>query len=254
MTLSEQEIKSIFLTDDILPLGKFETIPVNCISDGLAESYPNVSLIYNNVDYESLLKEAYTHIKIVGFNYVKPRLSAINKDIDENILRGVLGHVGFSKGTYQSYSLRKVGTNELEDWVLSSTRNFFKSLPVNTFRQQYAVAAPGWNTKLHRDHSNFKIHGFRAMVPLSADVYMGYEDAQGNNVVYKLTRGNMYYVNIAKMHRGFNDSTVNERINLIMQMDSDKLVGKTELLPLTSLENLPPYASEYGVWEFGYEL
>lgn len=254
MSLSEREIKNIFLTDDILPLGQFETIPVTCTIDGESESYPNVSLIYTNIDYKSLLDESYEHIKIVGFNYVKPRLSAINKEIDENTLRNVLSHVGFCKGSYQSYSLRKVGTNELEDWVLPNTRKFFNSLPVNTFRQQYAVAALGWNTRLHRDHKDFKTHGFRAMVPLSADVYMGYEDSNGNNIVYKLLRGNMYFVNIAKMHRGFNESTSTDRINLIMQMDSDILIDQKEILPLSNLEDLPDYASKYEIWEFGYEL
>ena len=57
MSLSEQEIKNIFLTDDILPLGQFETIPVTCTIDGKPESYPNVSLIYTNIDYKSLLDE-----------------------------------------------------------------------------------------------------------------------------------------------------------------------------------------------------
>lgn len=253
----QNNVKDIFLTDDIFPLGKFETIPVKPIRNAEAESYPNVTILKENVEYEILLEEAYKHIECVGNNYVKPRLSHINKEIDENTLRTVLSDVGFCIGTYQSFSLRKQGTNILEDWVSKGTRQFFNSLPVNVFRQQYAVAYPRWSTKLHRDHKNFKMHGFRAMVPLNSDVYMGFEDDNKNNLVYKLSIGNMYFVNIAKMHRGFNESTTDSRINLIMQMDSDSMVlnGK-ELKPLDQSEValLPNYARDYDVWEFGYEL
>ena len=255
--MNSSDIKQIFLKDDILPLGKFETLPVTHTYDALPDSYPDVTCISGNMDFESLLKEYYVHTEIIGFNYVKPRLSAINPEVSEDILREVLGGVGFYKGSYQSYSLRKVGTNELEEWVLPETRRFFESLPVKTFRQQYAVAAPGWNTKLHRDHADFKIHGFRAMVPLSADVYMGYENSVGENVVYKLERGGMYFVNIAKMHRGFNESESTERVNLIMQMDTDELVfGSSVMKPIKSeeLDALPHYAKQYTAWDFGYEL
>lgn len=256
MTLYNNEIKSIFLADDILPLGKFETIPVLPILDGNAESYPNVSIISETIDTDTLLQEAYTHMRIIGFNYVKPRLQYINPAVTEEILRETLADVGFYKGSYQSYSLRKVGTNELEDWVLPKTRNFFKLLPFNTFRQQYAVAAPKWNTKLHRDHANFKLHGFRVMVPLNADVFMGYE-INNKNIIYRLKKGGMYFVNIAKMHRGFNESETTERINLIMQIDTDSIIiNSKELDPLTDTEiaGLPEYARQYNTWKFGYEL
>lgn len=257
MSLSENEIKRILLEDDIFPLGKFETIPVTHIKDGLAESYPYVTRISDNINYEELLAEAEEHMKIVGFNYVKPRMSALNPNVNENILRDVLEHVGFFKGSYQSFSLRKTGTNELEDWVMPKTRSFFKSLPVKTFRQQYAVAYPGWNIKLHRDHENFRTHGFRAMVPLSADVYMAYEDSDGKNIVFKLSRGGMYFVNIAMMHRGFNESETKDRVNLIFQMDSDKLVvnsSPVEQMTDEEISLLPSYAREYESWRFGYEL
>ena len=247
-------LKKLFLKDDILPLGNFETLPVNAILDGMATSYPDVTFI-KHVEYEDMLKESIQHISIVGNNYVKPRLSEISVSPDD--LTETLTEVGFYKGSYQSYSLRKIGTAELEDWVLPKTKDFFNTLPVKTFRQQYAVAFPGWNTQLHRDHGDFLTHGFRAMVPLSSDVYMGYEDDNGNPLVYRLKRGGMYFVNIAKMHRGFNESESTDRINLIMQMCSDELVvNSTALKPLSIGEvlELPEYAINYDIWRFGYEL
>lgn len=251
------DIKDIFLTDDIFPLGKFETLPIKNIKSGLPHDYPDVCLISTNIDYNSLLTEAYEHIQRIGFTYVKGRLEYVNSNIDENTLRSVLGDVGFTKSSYQSFSLRKLGSSNLEDWLGKNTKQFFKNLPVNTFRQQYAVAYPGWNTKLHRDHKDFLTHGFRAMVPLNKNVYMAYEDEQKNPLVYKLIPGNMYFVNISKMHRGFNESENEDRINLIMQMDSDLMVidGKT-VTPIEQeeLEQLPKYACDYKIWEFGYEL
>lgn len=247
-------LKSIFLNDDILPLGKFETLPVSSILDGSASAYPDVTFI-KHVEYEDMLKESIEHISIIGNNYVKPRLSHVSVSPED--LMQTLAEVGFFKGSYQSYSLRKIGTADLEDWVLPKTREFFDTLPVKTFRQQYAVAFPGWNTQLHRDHGDFLTHGFRAMVPLSSDVYMGYEDDNGNSLVYRLKRGGMYFVNIAKMHRGFNESESVDRINLIMQMCSDELVINSEPLKPLDLEELsvlPKYATDYGIWKFGYEL
>lgn len=257
MTLSKDELKDIFLTDDILPLGEFEALPVTCMLGGLPDSYPYVCRVYEGIDYESLLVEALEHIKIRGNVYVKDRISHINPKLSETDLRDVLSKVGFYKGSYQSYSLRKTGTSELEDWILPNTRQFFNELPVNSFRQQYAVAFPNWNTQMHRDHKDFKTHGFRLMVPLSDDVYMGYEDPLGNPLVFRLMRGGAYFVNIAMMHRGFNGSQSGERINLIMQLDSDEIINDgTPIDPIDVYEIslLPDYALRYSEWEFSSEL
>ena len=59
------------------------------------------------------------------------------------------------------------------------------------------------------------------------------------------------------MHRGFNESETKDRINLIMQMDSDELVVNSEEmhpLPYEELYKLPHYAIDYDIWRFGYEL
>lgn len=245
-------LKKSFLKDDIFPLGKFETLPVQARLDGKPNSYPNVTFI-KDIDYKPLLEESKYHIEKAGTKYVGPRIGHIS--VSEDDLRSTLSSVGFTRESYQSYSIRKLGTSELEDWVLENTRSFFNSLPMGTFRQQYAVAFPGWNTKLHRDHEDFLTHGFRAMVPLSADVYMAYEDDYGNPLIYRLERGGMYFVNIAKMHRGFNESETTNRVNLILQMQTDELViDSTELNPLRDISYLPHYCLEYDIWDFGYEL
>lgn len=252
-----KNLKQVFLEKDIFPLGNFETLPIDNTMGGADTDYPNVIRIGDVPEYESLLKEAIFHIEKAGATYVKDRLNQIPEGMSEDDLRDVLGGVGFVKGAYQSFSLRKYGTAVLEDWIKPSTRDFIENLGVSTFRQQYAVAYGGWNVKLHRDHKDFLTHGFRLMVPLNSCVYMGYEDDNGNALVYKLEPGGMYFVNIATMHRGFNESLEEQRINLIMQMTSDKLLeGKKAMEPInaTELIKLPYYSIEYDVWDFGYEL
>lgn len=253
--MNEEELKTIFLRDDIFPLGEFETLPVKSIRDGKPNSYPEVVYLRDVENVDLLRQEAEAHIEHVGHTYVKDRVEHLNPDIDEESLRNVLGDVGFVKGLYQSFSLRKKGTAELEDWVGPETRRLFQSLPVSTFRQQYAVAYPGWNIKLHRDHQDFLTHGFRAMVPINYSVYMGYE-LNGQNRVYELKPGGMYFVNISRMHRGFNHSDT-ERVNLIMQMDSDEMVlNGTAMAPLpdAEVEQLGAFATQYETWGFGNEL
>jgi len=255
--LTLNSLKKIFLQEDILPLGKFESLPVSSIFGGRDVDYPNVIKLRDDIDFNTLYTESLHHINLIGASYVKDRMEYLPKNINEETLRSVLGGVGFYKGSYQSFSLRKLGTSELEDWIEPCTRQLIETLGVNTFRQQYAVAYGGWNTKLHRDHENFLTHGFRLMVPLSSDVYMGYEDEFGNPLIYRLDRGGMYFVNIAKMHRGFNESLSDDRINLIMQMDSDILLkDKEKMTPLSNKEisKLPTYALNYDIWDFGYEL
>jgi hypothetical protein len=250
-------LKNIFLNDDIFPLGSFETLPVNVHKSGHPDDYPDVLLIKTDINANALLEEAYDHIERIGFTYVKGRMEYLNSNINEDTLRSMLEDVGFAKKTYQSFSLRKIGTNILEEWIKNHTRNFFKELPVNVFRQQYAVAYPKWNIKLHRDHKDFLTHGFRAMVPLDKNVYMAYEDSDKNPIIYKLVPGNMYFVNIGKMHRGFNESETESRLNLLMQMDSDiMLLNGKEVKPMLAedIDKLPEYATKYDVWRFGYEL
>jgi len=243
-----QSLKHKLLKNDIFPLGEYETLPVHTSKDGAEESYPRVVKIRDGIDSDSLLRESYVHRDIIGNCYVKDRVDHLVEGLNEVDLRYALEDVGFHKKKYQSFSLRQQGTAELECWVGSTTREYIESIGIDVFRQQYAVAYEGWNTKLHRDHKDFLTHGFRLMTPLSDDVWMGYEDDNGDPIIYRLEKGSSYFVNIARMHRGFNPYHT-ERVNLIMQMAGDKLILEgTKCDPLT-IDQL----SDYGLTDFLFE-
>ena len=108
------------------------------------------------------------------------------------------------------------------------TKSLLESFGVVLFRQQYVVAKKGWNTKLHIDHPNFKIHGYRLFIPIDP-AFVGFE-----NNIYLLKPGKCYFVNIARKHRGF--TFLEERVVIMAQMSSDKLIieGKT-LNPINPL-------------------
>lgn len=218
--------KDIFLDDDIFPIGSFETIPVECILDGEADSYPNVVRLKSIREFSALSSEAIENIQKIGKRYVKDRVQRLTPDLEVNTVRQVLTDVGFTKETYQSYSLRKLGSADLEDFITGETRKFFENLGPIYFRMQYAVAAPGWKTTFHIDHRNFNTHGLRAMIPLSAPTFLSYFENK-HEVIYELKPGEMYFVNIAKLHKGFNP-TNEDRINLYFQMNTDKLVLQGE--------------------------
>lgn len=225
----KKDVRDILLDDDIFPLGSFEATQVSSIKNGHPESYPNIVLLKTLSCLDQLRLEAVRHIEIIGKKYVKDRIGNLNPDLGIEGVKQVLTAVGFTKETYQSYSLRKLGTNQLEDFVLPITRKLFEDLNFSCFRMQYAVAAPGWRTRFHIDHRNFNTHGFRGMVPIDSPAYLSYLENK-TEIVYELLPGNMYFVNIAKLHRGFNPQ-VTERTNLLFQMASDELVVQGTSLP-----------------------
>lgn len=227
------DLKSILLDADIFPLGDFECVPVRTVRDGEALSYPEVAVLCPVNNIEDFLNEAMVTMTRVGKGYVKDRMPHLSPLLSMDQVRDVLSGVGFTKETYQSYSLRKLGTNTLEDFVCGRTRAFFESLPCDYFRMQYGVANKDWTTKFHIDHHNFKRHGFRAMVPLNIPAIMSFLVA-GRERIYELQPGYMYFVNIARYHRGFNPFH-QSRINLLLQLASDELMLRGEALsPLSA--------------------
>ena len=248
------KISSILLEEDIFPLGNFETLKVRLIKGGLANQYPNVARIGEVQNFSKLDEAFLIAIEKRGKCFVKDRVPYLCSSISLKDIKKTLSEVGFTKESYQSYALRDLGTTNISDIVGGEAREFLSQFPVPFFRSQISIAQPGWKTLFHQDHKNFKIHGFRAMVPLNNSVYMSFLK-RGREAVYELPPGGLYFVNIAKLHKGFNPKKEERRI-LMMQMASDELIlrGKEldpidEKLTVTMKEFLHPKIHE--LWDTG---
>jgi hypothetical protein len=91
-------------------------------------------------------------------------------------------------------------------------------------------------------------------VPLSGPAYMGYEGPRRENRIYRLDPGFLYFINIAKMHRGFNFGV--PRLVLMFQMDSDRLILSPhgyEMAALDSFEGILPERIDYEVSRLNLE-
>lgn len=232
--------ESILAEQDILPIGRFEAIPVRCRTLGRAEDYPDVVRLQTVKSLEILLEEAVRVLKRFSDNrYVGDRIAYMDKRIPFRDWRNYLADMGFSPDVYETFPIRKLGSNELEDFVLPATKNFLSNLGVEVFRQQYAVSQSGWKTKYHSDHGDFKTHGFRGMLPLNEPAFMGYKDHRGQHLIYRLEPGQLHFVNIVKQHRGFTFS--GPRIALLFQMASDELLFQSgrALEPIADVSGMP---------------
>lgn len=198
-------------SNDILPLGGFEAIPVTSQLDPIPENYHDVVKLNIPTNVHKLRSEWESYPK--QGNYFKERMRYFQNPIKETI--ELFTDLGFSQENYNAYPLRKTGTNILNDDVGPYTRGLLESFETKLFRQQYVLAQPGWETKLHIDHPDFSTHGFRVFIPIDV-AYMGFEDK-----VYELPPGNCYFVNIAKLHKGI---TKKERVVIMCQMASDSLI------------------------------
>jgi hypothetical protein len=237
----------IIAEQDLLPVGRFETIPVKIHGSGVSADYPNVCILRPVGNVDQLFQEAIKTAEVIGAGSLQNYHDHLDPRTSWDEVVGFLNHIGFIKGLYQHHSLRKPGTNELLDCVLPQTRKFFADLGEKVFRQQYAFANLGWKTKLHFDHDNCRLHGFRAMLPLGEPMYMGYEGERGENLIYRLNPGFLYFVNIGKWHRGF---CLGPRLSMIFQLASDESIlsavkaGRV-LAPLSDLSTLPQDVIQY---------
>jgi hypothetical protein len=200
---------------DILPIGSFETIPVVSKFDPIPDNYPEVVKLNIFTDVDKLRSEWHNYPK-TG-NYFRERMKYFKNSIKETI--SLFNDLGFNQDNYNAYPLRNTGTNILNDNVGQYTRFLLESFGVDLFRQQYVVAEPGWETKLHIDHPDFSIHGFRVFIPIDT-AYIGFDDR-----IYELQPGNCYFVNIARLHKGI---TKQKRVVIMCQMSSDSLILKGE--------------------------
>jgi hypothetical protein len=205
---------------DILPLGEFETVPVTSLIPPYPCNFPEVARLGIKTDIEQLRSD-YEKFDKSG-DYFKSRAKYFKNGLKETIQ--LFDHIGFSRENYKAFPLRDLGTNILKDNVGSYTKQLLENFGVPLFRQQYVLASAGWQTKLHIDHPDFKLHGFRVFIPID-NAYMGFKDT-----IYELEAGDCYFVNIAKMHRAFSDS---DRVVIMCQMASDKLIRmSTPLQPI----------------------
>jgi len=205
---------------DILPLGDFETVPVTSLIPPYPENFPEVARLGIKTDVSRLRKEWELFDK--SGDYFKSRAKFFKNPLKETIQ--LFDWLGFSREKYKAYPLRETGSNTLKSNIGPYTQTLLTNFGVSLFRQQYVLSSAGWSTKLHIDHPDFSIHGFRVFIPIDT-AYMGFEDN-----LYVLEPGDCYFVNIAKMHRGFSDSN---RVVIMCQMASDRLIRMAQtLLPV----------------------
>lgn len=206
--------------NDILPLGDFEAVPVSSLIPPYPEHFPNVVNLNKPTNVDKL-KEDFNNFKKTG-NYFKDRAKYFKNNFKDTVQ--LFDDLGFSFSNYKAYPIRELGTNILKSDLGEYTSALLNNFGVPLFRQQYVVASKGWSTKFHIDHPDFTLHGFRVFIPID-HAYIGFKEG-----IYKLNAGECYFVNIAKLHRGFSADT---RVVIMCQMASDKLIrGKSATLPV----------------------
>lgn len=240
----DNEIVGAILADkDIFGYGDYESLPVRSQREPVPSSYANVVEILRVEDVEGLRREAVATATAIGANYFKTRVQALPEGITPEIMRATMTELGFVIGKYQGYGLRMPGTADLRPEVGPLTRSFIDALPFRVFRQQYAVAFDGWNTKYHIDHNDYRVHGFRCCVPLDDAAYIVFREGEANSL-YVMRPGRAYFINIASTHRAFYFGP-QERFNIMLQMDrDDAILAGTPCAP-SSWDGIPDLYRDY---------
>ncbi|MGY8692312.1 MAG: hypothetical protein ACKVHF_05025 [Candidatus Poseidoniales archaeon] len=216
---------------DILPLGEYETIPVTSLIPPYPEYFNEVVRLGVKTDVNQLQKDLIEFDLSKQENYVVSRARYFKQDIRETL--EMFESLNFGLGeNYAGYPVRKKGTNEIQEHLGEYTKTLLETIGVPLFRQQYVAAGEMWNTKLHADHPDFSVHGFRIFIPIDV-AYIGFEDN-----IYLLEPGDCYFVNIAKLHRGISE---HHRVVLMAQMASDKLIRTGYQLAPMDKTLLPEY-------------
>lgn len=204
---------------ELFPVGEFETLPVTVTKNIPFNQYPSVVEIFNIPEYKTLYKEYCEFKKNTKLNpnrYIKERIRFLKLDPKE--WSKLFESYGFNSKEYETYSMRLLGTNLIKDDIGDYTKSIIKSLPVETFRQQYAVAHPGWKTKPHIDTDRLDLHGFRVMIPLNTTFNIGFDEG-----IYNLEPGVGYFINVSKMHYGINNQN-ETRVNIMLHLASDSII------------------------------
>lgn len=199
----------------VFPLGDYDFEKTTVTK----EDYPDVVNLDIQVDADRLYQEYLEMRKPSKDHYylsMSKRFVLDPKKVMENF-----ADLGFNQENYGGYGFQRAG---------EYTRSILDSLPVKVFRKHFTLAVPGWKTKFHSDHAKFETHGFRLVIPMNTDGYIKIK-----NKDYKLPRGSIYFWNIVKEHAGWNP-TAEERVIIMAQMNSDKLINNgTVLDPISVL-------------------
>lgn len=217
------EIEKLTMKENILPMGKYETLPVTAKYPHQPEKYGCVvELDIPKIDVKRLRKEC-EEVRENTPGYFAQRAGIYKIPPSEAL--NWLRFNGFSGETYDSTSLTVPGTADFTEVVTDYIKEVYAMVDANMFRQNYVIAKNGWSTRWHRDHEDPSIHGFRLMVPVDP-VVMYFRSG-----TVELEPGKFYFVNNSLEHRGQLPEGFAERANLMAQMDNDKaiLAGKVLL-------------------------
>lgn len=214
---------------DILPTGDYETVPVTSLVPPYPEYFDKVVQLGIKTDVSKLRKD-FNNFDKTGKNYFLDRAKHFKVPLKETI--ALFDDIGFSMDNYKVYPIRIKGTNKIKPELGEYTKNLLENFGVPLFRQQYVVAKKDWQTKLHIDHPDFTLHGFRVFIPIDT-AYIGFEDSS----IYKLNPGDCYFVNIAAKHRGISFET--DRIVIMCQMASDKLIESGKKMEPCDINIIP---------------
>lgn len=208
-----KEIEKFTMTENILPMGEYETLPVTSKYGNTPEKYGCVvKLNIDPIDHEKIRHDMHT-FKETKKHYFQERLDIYK--VPPSVAANYLKYVGFSGETYDSTGLNITGTAELDPNIPKSILEAYSKVQSKLFRQNFVVAMNGWNTKWHRDHSTPLMHGFRLMIPIDP-VVMYFRTGK-----VELQPGHYYFVNNSLEHKGSLPDGYERRANLMAQMDSD---------------------------------
>ena len=213
------KIEKLTFSDHIIPIKEFETLPVSGKYTLSPKKYGNVvKLPVASVDFEKL-RTAFNKYKNHNiYKYFKERRNNYTIPINKVIM--YLQYLGFDEQVYDRIAIHKYSTNKLCDELDPYIHEVIENLNIPLFRQNIAIAYPGWKPKWHKDQSNPTIHGFRLILPIDPAEIVFKEG------LYHLKPGHFYFVNNSLIHTGRFPKGLNERMVFMAEMVSDALILK----------------------------
>ena len=238
---------SKFLENDILPLGKEESLPTSIVYSDKPEDFSHVVRLFP-LDSNSLMQNfKRTHL-FLEEKYLSSREKIYSRYANKEECINFLTKLGFTKDKFMVLPLRDVGKTELCSQAGKPLISFLRDWPTDFFRPQYNISKEGWNSAYHIDHSSFKIHGFRVLVPLDNSINICFLNNK-KEYYYVLEPGFSYFVNVGLLHRSF--CKWNIRAALSFQMNTDKYIFDSNSVHPLDIEQIPV---EYTKYEYDEKL